>query len=309
MPSSQRIDLEVGGDFDATLAAEVFEPPDSARALLICFPGGGRNRHYFDLEVAGDSSYSFARSLAGRGYRVVTVDHLGVGDSTRPENGFAVTVERLIGANHAAVMVLKKRCGEDLPVIGVGHSMGAMLLLWQQDGFADYDALALLGFGHSGMPEVLSTYGRALASGAALANSVELARSQFPEGYYRFPEMAASGEGRMTPALIEAMQRSASDLLTVPGSLSLVPEVARAAAERIDVPVFSAIGDKDICGDFADQARLCGADGAVTAIKLADTRHNHFLYPSRSELYRALDQWLSALQEKAQRSWRQDGSS
>ena len=59
------------------------------------------NRAYFDLRAEGD--FSFAAYLAARGFIVVTLDHLGVGDSSRPADGFALTPDVLVEANAIAM--------------------------------------------------------------------------------------------------------------------------------------------------------------------------------------------------------------
>ena len=79
-----------------TVVADVFVPArERMRAdgqVLCCLPGGGMSRRYFDLEVdPALGNYSMARHLAQQGFVVVTLDHPGVGDSDRPDDGYALT--------------------------------------------------------------------------------------------------------------------------------------------------------------------------------------------------------------------------
>ncbi|MDQ1435351.1 MAG: hypothetical protein QOF59_2167, partial [Actinomycetota bacterium] len=58
------------------IVADVFFPAsdmlDAARAVVVCLPGGGMSRRYFDLRTPdGDNSYSMARYLAAVGLVVV----------------------------------------------------------------------------------------------------------------------------------------------------------------------------------------------------------------------------------------------
>ena len=75
------------GEGVLSVAADIFLPVDvpAAPVALFCLPGGGMNRAYFNLRGAG--GFSFAAHLAARGFIVVTLDHLGVGDSSRPQDG------------------------------------------------------------------------------------------------------------------------------------------------------------------------------------------------------------------------------
>jgi len=94
------------------IVAEVFVPPIDVdgvyRSVLFCFPGGGMSRRYYDLEVpAATGCYSMARYLAGLGHLTVTVDHVGVGDSSRPTDGFSLTPQVVADVDAAAVDHLK----------------------------------------------------------------------------------------------------------------------------------------------------------------------------------------------------------
>lgn len=307
MPFSQVCKVDIGdcvGLGESThITAEIYPPLSEingqGKAVLFCLPGGACTRHYFDLQVENDISYSFARSMAQRGYWVITVDLIGVGESSRPQDGFSVTPERLVCANQELLIRLMERAEfsqyalATLPKIVVGHSMGAMLAICQQAWHHSFDGLALLGFGHGGMPDYLCELGKALAKNpaSAFAQGVELAREQFGQGYIRMgspdaDELANHG----APAGLEAAVRNkACDLLAVPGALSLVPNVIWEISREVTVPCFAAMGDGDICGSYERQAEL--VVGPVTSVELKDTRHNHFIFAGRRVLYQALDDW------------------
>ncbi len=50
--------------------------------MVFAMPGGGYSRGYFDMEFEGHSGYSQAAHHVERGLVVVSIDHLGVGEST-----------------------------------------------------------------------------------------------------------------------------------------------------------------------------------------------------------------------------------
>src|SRR5689334_19845865 len=108
LPEPRTIDVDVsavappGG---RTIAVDVFLPAGSAAPAVLWWlqPGGGMSRKYWDLDVpAALGNYSLARYLASRGAAVVTVDHLGIGGSTRPDDGFSLTPQLLADVNACA---------------------------------------------------------------------------------------------------------------------------------------------------------------------------------------------------------------
>src|SRR5438270_9471554 len=89
-----------------TIVVDVFAPRSGEveRAVLFCFPGGGMSRRYYDIAAPAElGNFSMARHLAQQGVVVVTVDHLGVGESRRPDDGYALTPAAIADANVAAV--------------------------------------------------------------------------------------------------------------------------------------------------------------------------------------------------------------
>ena len=146
------------------VVVDVFAPPPGvvpSGVLWWLLPGGGMSRRYWDLDVPG---HSLARILAARGHVAVTVDHLGVGESSVPDDPYALTRTRGRrrerpragrGCGHGDLLP-----GRPGTVVGLGHSAGAGLLVTQQARHGGCDALALLGYGGRGMPEALDPDGR-----------------------------------------------------------------------------------------------------------------------------------------------------
>ena len=125
-------------------------------------------RRWFDLPESLPGRWSLARHLVDdHGLAVLTLDHLGTGDSPPPDDPYTL-IPRVVAAVHAHVVadaVARLRSGDLVPglgpvavgrVVGCGHSMGAMITVQQQARHRSYDGVALLGFGGAGLPEYLN---------------------------------------------------------------------------------------------------------------------------------------------------------
>jgi pimeloyl-ACP methyl ester carboxylesterase len=286
--------------------------PDHIPAVLVCLPGGGMNRRFFDLmpggEAAGDISFSFARQMVERGFIVVLMDHLGVGESDRPEDGYALTSEVLVAANQQALqrVLAGLRAGSllgDLPPlpqlvsIGVGHSMGAMLSLLQQSAHRPHAGLALLGFSTRGMPEYLIPEARSLGADtqAVRAALVRLAKATFTVPY---PEVKPSPQSNALfagvaaePRGIEAIKAARDRMLPVPAFMSMLPGNVAPEAAQIDVPVFLALGERDIAGPPHQIPAAFPNSRDLSLHILPESGHSHFLFPARAGLFNRLSGW------------------
>src|SRR5262245_10794966 len=151
------------------IAVDVIVPADAAdaarRPVLCCLPGGSLSRRYYDLEVDGDRSYSFAEFMARRGFASLALDHLGTGESSRLADGAVLDPDDIARANQSALEQALARLragGSGLPAlaarrtIGVGHSMGSCLCVVQQARFAPHAALVLFSFTTQGLPQFLT---------------------------------------------------------------------------------------------------------------------------------------------------------
>lgn len=314
---------------ELSVAAEVFLPDEihAPATLLFCLPGGGMNRGYYHLVTAtGDDTYSFAAFFTGLGYIVASVDPLGVGASSRPADGHALTPDVLVAANAKVLKSLVAELnaggfdgavppGADITVIGVGHSMGAMLTVMQQARFAQFAAIVLLGFSTQGMPAVLSEEENALIGDpvATRARLSELARRRSGDPYPRMPETARGqgmfGGGRAFPDVVQAVRANRVDdvILMAAGLFAMIPGSCAPECARIEVPLFIGVGDSDIGGIAHRIPADFPAASDITLRVLRDTAHNHFLFPSTKLLFRSLDRWLETcarLQNAAERQGR-----
>ncbi|MFJ6573963.1 alpha/beta hydrolase [Streptomyces sp. NPDC091292] len=282
------------------VAADLFLPAGSPRPLaLCCLSGGGASKRYWDITpesddtgAGKDESFSFAAVMAGAGYPVLSVDHLGTGDSILPQGAPPPLLGQVLAANHLAFQQLLGELREQIPglrSVGVGHSMGSTLTIRQQDRHPTHTALALLGFSTAGLPAVLPPdILAAVADGppgdeelAALA--VRMFGAAYTELHLDDPEV---------PDVINGF-RTAS--LSAGGLLSLLPGNVAAEVARLSVPVFLANGEKDTLTDGGPDPTPYRSAPTVTSFTAPGTGHNLLLGSARRLLWERLLDWLDAL--------------
>ncbi|HEX3964561.1 MAG TPA: alpha/beta fold hydrolase [Trebonia sp.] len=281
---------------------------DAPRAVLLCFPGGGMTRGYFDLAVPG---YSFARYASERGFLVVLVDHPGTGDSDAPDDGWSLTPQAVAGIEAAAVnralAMLRAGDVDGIPppaptttVIGVAHSMGAHLLIRQA---ALYAGLVLLGWAGNGLPQYLDPADRTLGQLDA-TDPVAFARELVASARRRFNEpfpVMRRGSSRLLvkSALPADVRQELADvrapLLAIVGHASMIPGSAKRAAAAIDVPVFLGVGENDIAADHRLIPNEFPASRDITLYVLPEAGHNHNVESRRVQLWERVTSWAAQL--------------
>lgn len=307
---SARLRVPIGepvpGEGPLEIAADVFWPePGRLRApacVMFCLPGGGVSRGYFDLGEPGEGM-SFAAAMAARGFVTAAIDHIGVGESSRPRDGFALTSEVVARCNAAAMEHLARelRAGAldrrlpampDFISLGVGHSMGAMLLILQQVARRDFAALMLFGFGASGLASVLTAEERAMLDrpDRGLSELPRLARERFQGEAY--PPIARSeGTSRSSLALRAVQDR----VLAVSAMHSMMPRNIKEEIALIDVPVFLAVGDKDIVGPPLLLPASYASCSDVSLFIVEQCGHHQFVAKSAPRLLARAADWAGSV--------------
>jgi len=314
----RRIDVAdaVGLPAPCEIAVDVVAPrqldPGLPAVALCCLPGGYLGKGYFDLQVEGDASYSFAGFMAARGFVTLTLDHLGSGESTQPEDGYAVTLDRVVDANRWA---MEKVLGElrepdpdgdgdrprfgPLPSVGVGHSMGSALSVVQQARAASHAALVLFSFSARGLEKYLLPEEKKYANRPeeTWANLPELARARFSTPYPRVggrsgeASQAAFGTGTAEAPAVRALKRCGTNLVAQPGLLSMIPGGYAPFAADVRVPVFVGTGDRDLTGPQEANDAFPGAPEFV-AYTLEDCWHCHNVARTRHRLWERAARWI-----------------
>ena len=296
-------------------------PTDGPWTVLCCLPGGGMSRKYWDIDAPTEfGNYSMARHFADRGFIVAIIDPLGVGDSSRPDDGYTLRVETVAAVNAAVVdaVVDGLRSGRypDVGprtvarVIGVGHSAGAKITCVQQAASRSFDALCLLGFGAAGLPQALSAEELRYANDPdAFAQAiVPLARARWdgdplPPGTTATSPLLLAGMAVPEPVLA-AVGATSSSLLALVGLSSMMPGSIERELAAIDVPVFVGVGSNDIGGPAHQIPSVFTGSFDVTLYVLADAGHNHNVAPNRCDLWDRVIAWARQLPEAAGRDIR-----
>jgi alpha-beta hydrolase superfamily lysophospholipase len=264
--------------------------------VLCCFSGGGVSSRYFELD-----GFDMAAYLAATGLAVVLIDHPGIGGSDAPRDPWLLSPRAVAAVEVTAVRRLAAELGFRTPtLIGLGHSMGAMIVAYQQDIGHQYAGLALLGYTGRGLPEVLEPGERAVADDPdqVLDHVAELARRRF--GVPLIPAGGAPAE-MMTgsaplPGALAALAQAEAPLIAVCGEATLLPGAHTRQLASVDVPVLLEVGEHDIVGPSAELAGYFPASPAVEVKVIPGAYHNSNVAPARQQLWDRIASWARKVQ-------------
>lgn len=243
---------------------------------------------------------------------VVAVDHLGTGDSSRHPRAADLTPEVLAAANAAVLTELLTRARNGSlvaglaplsigPSVGVGHSMGAMLAIYQQSLHRSFDAIAPLGYGTIGPiiqfsaeigADGLSLPTRESIMGPAAAGAFD----GMPRVDRTAPDLRHHFYWDDVPAdVIAADDLTSTDIPGVCGPLSVVPFIASDHAGRVRCPVFIGLGERDSTPDHHGEPRAYYSSSDVTLFLLEKSAHCQKTANTRHRLWDRLARWVQAL--------------
>jgi len=303
------------------VAASVHLPDRAAgapRALLICWPGGSYARAYWDMQIPGHPGYSFADHMTAQGFLVLAADHLGVGASSKPADGDRVDFDTVSAAAAAFVAQVRGLLAEgtpelggtprlDIPIVGVGHSLGACLTAVTQARHRCYDAVALLGFTHGRKDVAVSAVGAAEGDADADADvrrrtAVEQARAFFASTWddvYAFAPREPNHGWLHRPDVPDEVI-AADDAVAVRWPRQCYVEALMAGysaefAHQIDTSVFVGFGDHDVPRTPHDDAGFYTGSRDVTLYVLPNAAHCHNFASTRTQLWDRIGLWAGAL--------------
>jgi pimeloyl-ACP methyl ester carboxylesterase len=291
--------------------------------VIFASPGGGYSRHYFDMHFPGRDGYSEAEYHTARGIIFVTMDHLGVGDSSLDRMD-DLTVEIIADANHAFVRQVLRRILDgtlegELPrlanpfVVGIGQSMGGGITLIMQGRHATFHAIAPLGISaiHTTLPQPTPEQYKA-------ARSLFMFSRQTP-----LTELAISGTGALVPNFNypfhwddEPEEIRQADMAggyplrrTSPpfGSLT-IPRCAVAMnspgfftpeVSHIRVPVLMAFGERDVSADMRREATAFFNSNDISIFIVPRMAHMHNFADTRHILWQRVADWVE-MQSRSQ---------
>jgi pimeloyl-ACP methyl ester carboxylesterase len=293
---------------------------DAPVIVFACLAGGGCSAGYWDAVADDVPDASMARYVATRSCVVVALDHLGIGRSSPIDDIYRVTptiaaaaqdhaLRRAITGLRAGTLALGMPAVPDVVPIGVGHSMGGMILGVQQARHRTFDAVVVLGHGGDGMPEALTAEEAAIDVEQPLVaietDVAACARLRFAPNttVERRGSRAASFLLADVPdGLRRAFEAQRVPLLYSSGLVSMIPGATDDAKRAIDVPVFLAFGDHDLSSDyFGNMARYCSSRD-VTLFVLPDAAHCHNHAVTRTLLWDRLVAWARGVSQISRRA-------
>jgi pimeloyl-ACP methyl ester carboxylesterase len=293
-----------------TISADVHVPAGPARAVLVTWPGGSYDRSYWDARIDGHPGYSAAEHLVERGFVVVNADHLGVGRSSRPADVDRVDVEVMAAANDAFAREVRRRLAagelddrlpatEDVPFVGVGHSLGGLVCVVAQAQHETYDAVANLGYTGGSKDALQGGETGGASDPAALRRAAESQAEVFFAGTWdqgygtppREPNHAWLYAESVPAAVIAADDRTVAAWPRQAYVDGLLPGYTAPFAANVTAPVLLAFGDRDIPARPRDDAGFYTAAADITVLTLPDAAHCHNFASSRQLLWDRLGRW------------------
>jgi len=321
---SKAIDLiidvsEAIGLEDAEIAVSLFLP-DPANlgdipVILFAGPGGGYSRGYFDIHIDGHEGYSEADFHTAHGFVFVTIDHLGVGDSTTRYNA-ELRIETMAAANDAVVRAIVSRLRdgtlvEGFPavanpfVVGSGQSLGGGITMIMQGRHQTYQAIAPLGISgtHTRLPQPSRELEARTRSTYVFTRATPNTELVAKRSKHANPDWRYAFHWDDTPAdILDADMKGGypkRDTSPPWGSLSLPPcaigcnspHFFAAEVAMIRVPVLLAMGERDVCADPHREPSEFTASPDVSLYIVPSMAHMHNFAPTRARMWQRLNNW------------------
>jgi pimeloyl-ACP methyl ester carboxylesterase len=266
------------------IAASLFLPDMSWTDLLIAIHGGGYSRKYWHPEFADFPGYSYAEHVVGTDKALLTIDVLGMGESSAPEPESKLSRATIAAACGAAVRQVARDLGGAFTITGIGHSMGGMMAITIQAAHATFDRLAVLGWSNAPLQLGATT-------------SAEMMTAIPAHGYLPSPREALRPLcflPDVPPGLIEADEAQRGLSPACLGRDALTPGIVHAAAAAITCPVLILHGVVDTSPDPYAETAYFASSACVDVVVLADSAHCHNFASSRVAGWQAIDDWVAA---------------
>jgi hypothetical protein len=288
------VSASVEGIGPLEVAATIAGAPDVVDAerivVIVALPGGGYNRHYWDLQPPGRPDYSCAAHWAERGMVVVACDYLGGGDSSVPADGDLLSIPALASAAHLVHQQVRTMTmqgtllhglapARTATFVGVGQSLGGHVTVAQQGEYHDYDLIATFG-----------------ATAYAVANVERPSDGDLP--VHVTVDRGVLGSvlhGDDVPEDLVAYDEVACQT-TVPRMAAMngwTPGFVRPYAARIQVPVFLGFGQSDLSGEPHREPSAYTASSDVTLTVFPRMAHMHNFAGTRIALWDRCAEWIT----------------
>ena len=340
------VDLHV----DVTEAAGLGEPAHVALTVtapdelpvggppVVCFakPGAGYSRGYFTEALPGPAPGVAAGAQAtwhaARGWIMVAVDHLGVGDSSQ-HNAEQLGYTPVAAAAQAAETEVRRKLAagtlidglppvDDPLTVGIGQSMGGALTIVQQGRFHCYDGIGVLGY------SPLRTHPKTEPGTAPLGlpwvpRDTAPSEGVFTNGFALSLESAGERTGTMAwgfhfdDVAPEVVQRDMEGYPLRGGNLpawgsasvpftvalwSVTPGGALAEAAAVRTPVLVALGERDVLVDPRGETRAYESSPSVDFFECPRMAHMHNFAGTRELFWQRIHTWADWV-----RNWKAAG--
>jgi pimeloyl-ACP methyl ester carboxylesterase len=299
---SKRFRVHVTGiPGEIEIAAWVFAPPKeaiTAEPLVLDLAAGAMRdkRTWHFVPSPQDGSYSFAQYLCVHARCIVVAqDHLGTGESSRPADGAALSLDVLAEVRAQVVAQVRAELAAgtlvpDLPPLpcihlgAVGLGIGAAILHRVQARFRSYEQVAFLGWTHTS-PQ----------GGALDPETFPQAFSRQEHGYLEWSPAARQALHSLwywpdVPQHIRQVDEQQATVMPSGMLATFTPGAVVADARKITVPVFLGYGEQDISRDPAQEAQYY-PQAQVTTFTLAGSAHSQHLATTRLNLWKAIGWW------------------
>lgn len=300
MPKTIKVQINgLSGELD--LQADYFKPtPLSKKTLLVCLPGGGANKAFFDLGHYDDFDYSFTSRMSALGYAVLTLDHPGTATNPLPEeHPFLTPRQSAIYIGHA-ISGMTAHMGTYDRIIGIGHSMGGMMITLLQALKKPFDAIGLLGSSAGGLEWGLDDHEKAYIDQPEAFNkdlealTLRKFKTSFPPGMGG-PTGKSITFGGENEAVTARLREISCQLFAAGGMMSMTRGSFIKEVEAIDTPMFFGFGDQDIGIPPEDAPKAYINATSTTLHVMENTGHNSFAFKSLETLCERLDLWLASI--------------
>jgi pimeloyl-ACP methyl ester carboxylesterase len=176
--------------------------------------------------------------------------------------------------------------------VGVGHSMGGMLVTVEQADHRTFDALAILGFSTFQLdPATLTAAAQGMTGGSTegftdLPNYFDTSREALRDLFYY---------SDVPEAVIAADSAYAVPLIREPVMFSLYPTRIAEKTRSLNVPLFLGFGEVDLSTNVRGEVASYVGATDVTLHLLSRSGHCANFSSTRKQLWDRLSSWASAL--------------
>lgn len=271
---------------------------DRPRPILFMVPGAGYSRHYYDMCLDGDWSYSQARYHAARGCVVAMMDYAGAGDS-KAERADALDFHAIAEIHDHAIATLMATLADgsahpDVPAIGagkaigIGQSLGGVVTTITQARHASCQAIAILG---ASARETSFPQRPGQPAGSDIDWTYVFHSDATPA------EIVAMDMGAGYPVRTHVPEFATNDIPACTAELFTRPDYLSSYAADIAVPLFLGYGSRDTSGDPRKEPSAYGRVDDFSLCIIADMAHMHNFAPTRAQLWKRLQAWIDNLDD------------